>query len=94
MTVIGILFETWMIQSFLRTPDRPVKLLETYIRYLRSVETSIDVRGPDSSAKWEPWRSLSRSRYMIFLMYGRKQIGTTTFGHQVHQQKHPVQTDV
>ena len=34
--------------SFLRTPDRSVKLLGTCVRYLRSVETSIGARGPDS----------------------------------------------
>ena len=33
--------------SFSRTPDRPVKLLGTCVRYLRSVETSIGARGPD-----------------------------------------------
>ena len=33
--------------GFLRTPDRPVKLLGTCVRYLRSIETSIDARGPD-----------------------------------------------
>ena len=33
--------------GFPRTPDRPVKLLGTYVRYLRSVETSIGARGPD-----------------------------------------------
>ena len=46
MTVIGILFETWMIRVS-RTPDRPVKLLGTCVCYLRSVETSIGARGPD-----------------------------------------------
>ena len=33
--------------GFPRTPDRPVKLLGTCVCYLRSVETSIGVRGPD-----------------------------------------------
>ena len=33
--------------GFPRTPDRPVKLLETCVRYQRSVETTIDARGPD-----------------------------------------------
>ena len=33
--------------GFPRTPDRPVKLLGTCVRYLRSVETSIGERGPD-----------------------------------------------
>ena len=33
--------------GFLRTPDRPVKLLGTCVRYQRSVETTIDARGPD-----------------------------------------------
>ena len=33
--------------GFPRTPDRSVKLLGTYVRYLRSVETSIGARGPD-----------------------------------------------
>ena len=33
--------------GFPRTPDRPVKLLGTCVRYLRSVETSIGARGPD-----------------------------------------------
>ena len=30
-----------------RTPDRPVKLLGTCVRYQRSVETTIDARGLD-----------------------------------------------
>ena len=41
--------------GFPRTPDRPVKLLGTCVRYLRSVETSIGARGPDfigGSATW------------------------------------------
>ena len=33
--------------GFLRTPDRPVKLLGTCVCYQRSVKTSIGVRGPD-----------------------------------------------
>ena len=33
--------------GFPRTPDRPVKLLGTCVRYLRSVVTSIGARGPD-----------------------------------------------
>ena len=33
--------------GFPRTPNRPIKLLGTCVRYLRSVETSIGARGPD-----------------------------------------------
>ena len=33
--------------GFPRTPDRPVKLLGTRVRYQRSVETTIDACGPD-----------------------------------------------
>ena len=33
--------------GFPRTPDIPVKLLGTRVRYQRSVETSIGVRGLD-----------------------------------------------
>ena len=33
--------------GFPRTPDRPVKLLGTRVRYQRSVETSIGACGPD-----------------------------------------------
>ena len=33
--------------GFLRTPDRPVKLLKTRVRYQRSVETPIGAQGPD-----------------------------------------------
>ena len=33
--------------GFLRTPDRPVKLLRTCVRYQRSIETLIGARGPD-----------------------------------------------
>ena len=35
--------------GFPRTPDRPVKLLGTHVRYQRSVETTIDAHGPDFS---------------------------------------------
>ena len=34
--------------GFPRTPDRPVKLLGSRVRYQRSIETTIDARGPDS----------------------------------------------
>ena len=49
MTVIGILFEKRIVDdsSFPRTPDRPVELLGTRVRYSRSVETSIGACGPD-----------------------------------------------
>ena len=49
MSVIGILFvKRFMDDSgFLRTPDRPVKLLGTCVRYQRSVETTIGTRGLD-----------------------------------------------
>ena len=33
--------------GFPKTPDRPVKLLRTCVRYLRSVEISIGACGPD-----------------------------------------------
>ena len=33
--------------GFSRTPDRPVKLLGTRVRYQRSVETSIGAHGLD-----------------------------------------------
>ena len=33
--------------GFPRTADIPVKLLGTCVRYQRSVETTIDARGPD-----------------------------------------------
>ena len=33
--------------GFPRTPDRLVKLLGTCVRYQRSVETTIDARGPN-----------------------------------------------
>ena len=49
MTVIGILFEKRNVDDlgFLRTPDRPVELLGTRVRYSRSVKTTIGARGPD-----------------------------------------------
>ena len=48
MTVIGILFEKRIVDDsgFPRTPDRPVELLGTRERYLRSVKTTIGARGP------------------------------------------------
>ena len=33
--------------GFSRTPDRPVKVLGTCVRYQRSVETTIDAHGPN-----------------------------------------------
>ena len=50
MSVIGILFEKRIMDDsgFPRTPNRPVELLETRVRYLRSVKTTIGARGPDS----------------------------------------------
>ena len=49
MTVIGILFEKRIMDDsgFPRTLDRPVKLLGTRVHYQRSIETTIDARGPD-----------------------------------------------
>ena len=49
MTVIGILFEKRIVDDsgFPRTLDRPVELLGTCERYLRSVKTTIGARGPD-----------------------------------------------
>ena len=49
MTVIGILFEKIIVDDsgFPRTPDRPVELLGTRVRYSRSVKTSIGARGPN-----------------------------------------------
>ena len=49
MTVIGILFEKRIVDDsgFPRTPDRPVELLGTRVRYQRFVETTIGARGPD-----------------------------------------------
>ena len=51
MTVIGILYEKRIVDDsgFSRTPDRPVELLGTRVRYQRSVETTIDARRPDFS---------------------------------------------
>ena len=50
MTVIGILFEKRIVDDsgFPRTPDRPVELLGTRVRYSRSVKTTIGTCGPDS----------------------------------------------
>ena len=50
MSVIGILFEKRIVDDsgFPRTPDILVKLLGTRVRYQRSIETTIDARGPDS----------------------------------------------
>ena len=50
MSVIGILFEKRIVDDlgFPRTPDRPVELLGTRVRYLRSVKTTICAHGPDS----------------------------------------------
>ena len=50
MTVIGILFEKRIVDDsgFPRTPDRPVELLGTRVRYPRSVKTTIGACGPDS----------------------------------------------
>ena len=49
MSVIGILFEKRIVDDsgFPRTPDRPVELLGTRERYLRSVKTTIGAHGPD-----------------------------------------------
>ena len=49
MSVIGILFEKRIMDDsgFLRTPDRPVELLGTHVRYLRSIKTMIGARGPN-----------------------------------------------
>ena len=49
MTVIGILFEKRIVDDlgFPRTPDRPVELLGTRVRYPRSVKTTVGARGPD-----------------------------------------------
>ena len=49
MSVIGILFKKRIMDDsgFLRTPNRPVKLLETRVRYQRSVEIMIGARGPN-----------------------------------------------
>ena len=50
MTVIGILFEKIIVDDsgFPRTPDRPVELLGTHVRYPRSVKTTIGACGPNS----------------------------------------------
>ena len=50
MTVIGVLFEKRIVEDsgFLRTPNRPVELLGTRVRYPRSVKTTIGACGPDS----------------------------------------------
>ena len=49
MSVIGILFEKRIVDDsgFPRTPDRPIELLGTRVRYPRSVKTTIGIRGPD-----------------------------------------------
>ena len=51
MSVIGILLEKRIVDDsgFPRTLDRPFKLLGTHVRYQRSVETTIDARGPNFS---------------------------------------------
>ena len=50
MSVIGILFEKRIVEDsgFLRTPNRPVELLGTRVRYLGSIKITIGARGPDS----------------------------------------------
>ena len=50
MSVIGILFEKRIVDDlgFPRTPDRPIELLGTRVRYPRSIKTTIGARGPDS----------------------------------------------
>ena len=50
MSVIGILFEKRIVDDsgFLRKADRPFKLLGTHVRYQRSIETTIDIHGPNS----------------------------------------------
>ena len=47
--MIGIMFEKSIVDDsgFPRTPDRPVELLGTRVRFQRSVETTIYARGPD-----------------------------------------------
>ena len=47
--MIGILFEKRIVDDsgFPRTPDRPIELLGTRVRYQRSVETMIGARGPN-----------------------------------------------
>ena len=51
MSMIGILFEKRIVDDlgFPRTPDRPVELLGTRVRYPRSVKTTIGACGPDFS---------------------------------------------
>ena len=48
--MMGILFEKRNVDDsgFPRTPDRPVELLGTRVRYPRSVKTMIGACGPDS----------------------------------------------
>ena len=50
MTVIGIVFKKRNVDDsgFPRTPDRPVELLGTHVRYPRSVKTTIGACGPNS----------------------------------------------
>ena len=50
MSVIGILFENRIVDDlgFPGTPDRPVELLGTRVRYPRSVKTTIGACGPNS----------------------------------------------
>ena len=50
MSMVGILFEKRIVDDsgFPRIPDRPVELLGTRVRYLRSVKTTIGACGPDS----------------------------------------------
>ena len=61
--MIGILFEKRIVDdsSFPRTPDRPVELLGTRVRYSRSVKTTIGARGPDflggsATVTWVKWK--------------------------------------
>ena len=63
MSVIGILFEKRIVDDsgFPRTPDRPVELLGTRVRYPRSVKTTIGACGPDSlggSATWKTFKMI------------------------------------
>ena len=48
--MIGILFEKRIVDDsgFPRTPNRPIELLGTRVRYLRSVKTTIGACGPNS----------------------------------------------
>ena len=50
MTMIGILFEKRNVDDsgFPRTPDRPVELLGTHVRYPRSAKTMVGALGTDS----------------------------------------------